>query len=34
MEINSPPVNQAMNNACFETQGFINLMKQKALVEV
>ena len=31
---NSPPVNQAMNNAWFEKQGLINLMKQRALVKV
>lgn len=31
---NSPPVNQAMNNAWFEEQGFINLMKQKALLNI
>jgi len=31
---NSPPVNQAMNNAWFEEQGFINLMKQRALLNV
>ncbi|MFZ2170474.1 MAG: group II intron reverse transcriptase/maturase [Methylococcaceae bacterium] len=31
---NSPPVNQAMNNAWFEKQGLINLMKQRTVVKV
>lgn len=31
---NSPPVNQAMNNAWFKEQGFINLMKQRTLLNV
>ena len=29
-----PPVNQAMNNAWFEKQGLINLMKRRALIKV
>lgn len=31
---NSPPVSQAMNNAWFEEQGLINLMKQRALLNI